>query len=65
MKMLLIVRLRLFDRNLLKTQESERNKLLNLKDMYEKKEVEWNKLSSELRVQSIELGESNVCEMSV
>lgn len=47
-------------RNLLKTQESERNKLLNLRDMYEKKEVEWNKLSSELRVQSIELGEANV-----
>lgn len=31
-----------------------------LKDMYEKKEVEWNKSSSELRVQNIELGESNV-----
>lgn len=44
----------------MKTQESERIKLLNLKDMYEKKEIEWNKLSSELRVQAIELGESNV-----
>ncbi|XP_055296946.1 rab GTPase-binding effector protein 1 isoform X2 [Sitodiplosis mosellana] len=43
----------------LKAQESERLKLLNLKDLYEKKEIEWNKQSSELRGQLIELNESN------
>lgn len=43
-----------------KVQESERVKLLNLKDMYEKKESDWNKESSELHGQLIELRESNV-----
>lgn len=44
----------------MKAQESERLKLLASKDAYEKKEIDWNKQSSELRVQVIELGESNV-----
>lgn len=47
----------------LKAQDSERIKLLNLKDSYEKKEIEWNKQSSELRGQLIELSESNVSEL--
>lgn len=36
---------------------------MNLKDSYEKKEIEWNKQSSELRGQLIELSESNVSEL--
>lgn len=44
----------------LKAQESERLRLLNLKDIYEKKENEWNKQSSELNGQLIELRESYV-----
>lgn len=44
----------------LKAQESERLKLLSLKDAYEKKEIEWNKESSDLHGQLIELTESNV-----
>lgn len=47
----------------MKAQDSERVKLLNLKDSYEKKEIEWNKQSSELRGQLIELSESNVSEL--
>lgn len=35
-------------------------KLLSIKEAYEVKEVEYNKLSSELRVQVIELREANV-----
>lgn len=50
----------MFCRTHLKTQESERLKLLSLKDAYEKKEIEWNKESSELHGQLIELTESNV-----
>lgn len=45
----------------LKAQETERVKLLALKDSYEKKESEWNKESSQLRGQVIELTESIVC----
>lgn len=52
--------LRFFCRIHLKAQESERIKLINLKDLYENKEIEWNKQSSEMRVQLIELRESSV-----
>lgn len=44
----------------LKAQEADRLKLLSWKDEYEKKEIDWNKQSSELRVQVIELSEANV-----
>lgn len=43
-----------------KAQETDRLELLSLKDSYEKKEIEWNKESSELRVQEIELREASV-----
>lgn len=44
----------------MKAQEIERQKLINIKDAYENKEIDFNKQSSELRVQVIELQESNV-----
>lgn len=44
----------------MKAQEIERQKLINIKDAYEKKEIDFNKQSSELRVQVIELREANV-----
>lgn len=44
----------------LKGQEADRLKLLSWKDEYEKKEIDWNKQSSELRGQVIELSEANV-----
>lgn len=43
-----------------KAQEIERQKLISTKDAYEKKEIDFNKQSSELRVQVIELRETNV-----
>lgn len=50
----------IFYRTHLKTIDADRNKLLALKDAFEKKEIDFNKQSSELRVQVIELRESNV-----
>lgn len=49
----------------LKAQATERVKLLNWKETFEKKEIDWNKQSSELRGQLIELSESNVSEAFV
>lgn len=49
-----------FFRTHLKAQEIERQKLISIKDAYEKKEIDFNKQSSELRVQVIELREANV-----
>lgn len=49
-----------FFRTHLKAQEIERQKLISIKDAYEKKEIDSNKQSSELRVQVIELREANV-----
>lgn len=50
----------IFFRTHLKAQEIERQKLISIKDAYEKKEIDFNKQSSELRVQVIELREANV-----
>lgn len=47
-------------RDHIRTQETQRDKLLSLKETFEQKEIEFNKQSSELRVQVIELQESNV-----
>lgn len=47
-------------RTQLKAEQSERLKLVNLKDDFEKKESDWNKERSEIRGQAIALTESNV-----
>lgn len=47
-------------RTQLKAEQSERLKLMNLKDDFEKKENDWNKERSEIRGQAIALNESNV-----
>lgn len=48
------------NRSHVKAQENERLRLMSIKDAFEKKENETNKLLSELRVQVIELREANV-----
>lgn len=47
-------------RTQLKAEQSERIKLMNLKDDFEKKENDWNKERSEIRGQIIALTEANV-----
>lgn len=47
-------------RTQLKTEQSERLKLMNLKDEFEKKENDWNKERSDIRGQIIALTEANV-----
>lgn len=47
-------------RTQLKAEQSERLKLMNLKDDFEKKENDWNKERSEIRGQIIALNEANV-----
>lgn len=55
------MQIHLLYRTRLKSTDIDRTRLITLKDSYEKKEIELNKLSSELRVQVIELRETNVC----
>lgn len=50
----------LFFRTQLKAEQSERLKLMSLKDDFEKKENDWNKERSDIRGQIIALTESNV-----
>lgn len=47
-------------RTQLKAEQSERLKLMNLKDDFEKKENDWNKERSDIRGQIITLTEANV-----
>lgn len=52
-------------RTQLKAEQSERLKLMNLKDDFEKKENDWNKERSEIRGQIIALTEANVRLFSI
>lgn len=49
-----------FCRTQLKAEQSERSKLMSLKDDFEKKENDWNKERSDIRGQIIALTEANV-----
>lgn len=53
------------NRDHIRAQDAQRDKLESLKGTFDQKEIEFNKQSSELRVQVIELQESNVWSWSL
>lgn len=55
----------MFCREILNNQKAELQKTLNMKELFDKKEIEFKKVSAELREQVIELREANVSSIRI